>query len=674
MLKRYPRLLLASLLCLFFNQTNHAIASDRIALVIGNGAYQASSLKNSVNDAQDISAALQDLSFDVTTLTDADQPRMIEAIRDFGQKLGEGVTGLFYYAGHGIQVDGHNYLVPINTDIQSEDEIRFSAIDVGQILAKMEASKNGLNIIMLDACRNNPFKNSFSRAFGSRGLAVAQAPTGSMVVYATAPNTIAGDGGERNGVFTGNLLKHIKKPNVNLEEVIRMTRAGVVAQTNSKQVPWSSSSLTKPFYFSPSSTEDLAVKNAKPDSKLAQQQPANGDNSRQRSQSPKFGDEELTNWFAIRETDDPVKLQLFLQRFPDGMFSNSAQLKINSLKTNNVELYIETIPTGANVRILNITPIYTYGMLLETGNYHIEVSHPKHTTQTIWIALNEEALHIIELEPREAVEKTLEIKQPDADIEAARRRQSEQTLSTNIPILPIDSKTAKKWHKKAVKATKNQNWPEVIRTESLAIEADPQHIDALINRGLAYINLKYFDHADSDIDKVLSLDSTNMIAQNNKGIVWEFKKDLRNAITTYRQSCKTGFQTACENFKRLTGYFPADKSEYYRLKGLNNFNKGEYEQAIDNTTVAINTDKTNHMALILRSAAYTMTNQAQLGFQDATNAIKLNPDDALGYNNLGFSYEKLGSTVDALINYTIACNMGAQLSCQNLQLIKSKGK
>ncbi|MDO9632911.1 MAG: caspase family protein, partial [Humidesulfovibrio sp.] len=164
------------LTCLLLALAEPAGAERRIALVIGNGAYKAAPLKNPVNDARDMAASLKRLGFDVTLLTDAGQQQMDAAVREFGLKLRQGGAGLFYYAGHGLQVAGENYLVPVNANIQTESDVRYTCLPAGMVLGKMEDARNDLNIIILDACRNNPFARSFRST--EQGLAKMDAPTG----------------------------------------------------------------------------------------------------------------------------------------------------------------------------------------------------------------------------------------------------------------------------------------------------------------------------------------------------------------------------------------------------------------------------------------------------------------------------------------------------------------
>jgi len=242
------RLTTLAILLIFITPSISLSAQDRrIALVIGNGAYKSSPLRNPVNDATDIANALRNLGFSVILKTNANQRIMKESIRVFGKKLRLGGVGLFYFAGHGLQVKGQNFLIPTGANIESEADVEYEAVDAGRVLAQMEEAENDLNIIILDACRDNPFTRSFRS--GDRGLAKMDAPKGSLVAYATAPGSVAADGDGRNGIYTKYLLKYISNPNLKVEEVLKQVRIGVINETDEKQIPWESSSLTGEFYF-----------------------------------------------------------------------------------------------------------------------------------------------------------------------------------------------------------------------------------------------------------------------------------------------------------------------------------------------------------------------------------------------------------------------------------------
>ncbi len=221
----------------------------RVALVIGNGDYRsAPRLTNPTNDAADMSAALRKLGFDVVDGKNLDRRGVDDAIRTFGRKLDRADLAAFFYAGHGLQVAGKNYLVPIDARLERPGDLALDAVDVGVVLAQMEAEQR-VNLIFLDACRDNPLARSLARSLGARsasvgqGLASIQSALGTMIVYATQPDNVALDGEGRNSPFTAALLKHVGDSGIDIATVIRRVRAEVVTATGQKQVPWDHSSL-----------------------------------------------------------------------------------------------------------------------------------------------------------------------------------------------------------------------------------------------------------------------------------------------------------------------------------------------------------------------------------------------------------------------------------------------
>jgi hypothetical protein len=238
--------------------TINSTESQRLALIIGNSDYATSPLKNPVNDARDMSKALKKLGFQVIYEEDATRRKMDDAVRSFYQKLRNGGgVGLFYYAGHGMQVKGRNYLIPIGARIETESDVEHESIDIARILGKMEDAGNPVNIVILDACRDNPFAKSFRSARG--GLARMDAPTGTIVAYATAPESVAADGNDQNGIYTKHLLKALIVPGLTIEQVFKTVRNSVINETDSRQIPWESTSLRGDFYFSPARKESGCV-------------------------------------------------------------------------------------------------------------------------------------------------------------------------------------------------------------------------------------------------------------------------------------------------------------------------------------------------------------------------------------------------------------------------------
>jgi uncharacterized caspase-like protein len=220
----------------------------RVALVIGNTSYETSPLLNSVNDARDMAQALSDFGFEVIFKENLSQREMKQSIRVFGDRISQGGVGLFYFAGHAVQVKGHNYLIPVGTRISNEGEVENEAIDIGLVLTQMESAKNSMNIMILDACRNNPFPRHLRSL--SKWLAPIDAPCGTLIAYATAPGAEAMDGRGRNGLYTQELLKAMRTPGLSIEEIFKRVRIAVQRLTYGRQTPWESSSLISDFYFS----------------------------------------------------------------------------------------------------------------------------------------------------------------------------------------------------------------------------------------------------------------------------------------------------------------------------------------------------------------------------------------------------------------------------------------
>ncbi len=221
----------------------------RIALVIGNAAYQTSPLRNPKNDAIAMAAELRTMGFEVMEYTDLGQADMIKKIREFGNKLAaDKGTGLFYFAGHGLQLNGENYIVPVDAMIEKEQDVELEAVNLKRVLGEMDYAQNDLNIVILDACRNNPFARSF-RSGGNNGLATTIAPKGTFIAYATAPGSVASDGTGQNGLYTEELVKAMRTPGKRIEDVFKQVRNGVYEKSGKQQVPWENSSIFGDFYF-----------------------------------------------------------------------------------------------------------------------------------------------------------------------------------------------------------------------------------------------------------------------------------------------------------------------------------------------------------------------------------------------------------------------------------------
>lgn len=283
-----------------------AATAHRLALVIGNNAYTDGVLKNPINDARSMAGTLRELGFEVRVLENADRMAMQRAVVDFGRKLNENTVGLFYFAGHGMQVRGANYLIPVKAEITSEEEVEVEGLDVAYVMARMATARNQFNIVILDACRNNPFQRSFRSA--SNGLAAISAPTGTLIAYATAPGSVASDGDTANGIYTAELVKAIRQPGVSMEEAFKQARTGVITRTQGRQTPWESSSVTGHFSFKPAPAQVASL-----------------------AAPPRDNAAEVALWNAVKDSQDPRDYQAYLDSYPNGIFDRLARVRIAAL-------------------------------------------------------------------------------------------------------------------------------------------------------------------------------------------------------------------------------------------------------------------------------------------------------------------------------------------------------
>ncbi|MCK5925965.1 MAG: DUF4189 domain-containing protein, partial [Methylococcales bacterium] len=244
---------------------------------------------------------------------------------------GNAGVGLFYYAGHGMQVDGSNYLIPIGASIQQSYDVSEESVSANYILKAMEASGNKLNIVILDACRNNPFARGWRSGTANGVLARMDAPTGSIIAYATGPGDTAEDGNSSNGTYTKHLLKNMDTPGLSIEEVFKKVRIGVIEDTSKKQVPWESNSLTGNFYF----IENLTIAPNKP---LIIPPPVSAPRS----------NEEIIYWNTIKSSDNPSYFKAYIDKYGDsGQFTAIANIRKNELIALQSASKVITTPTKA---------------------------------------------------------------------------------------------------------------------------------------------------------------------------------------------------------------------------------------------------------------------------------------------------------------------------------------
>jgi uncharacterized caspase-like protein len=290
-----------------------AFAADalgkRVALVIGNGAYTTSvELANPKNDATDVAEALRQLGFEVYEGIDLDKTGMDHKIRDFAEGISGAQLALFFYAGHGLQVNGQNYLMPVDARLTKASGLDFEMVRLDLVQRAMEREAS-VNIIMLDACRDNPLGRSLARALGTRssavtsGLAPMESGEGTLIIFSTQPGNTASDGAGRNSPFSAALLKHISAPGDDLPTILINVRNDVMAATGRRQVPWEHSALTTKVYFTPPKLANPSEPT--PDQRM-----------------------ELAFWESVKDSTNPAVLRSYLEQYPQGTFAPLARALI----------------------------------------------------------------------------------------------------------------------------------------------------------------------------------------------------------------------------------------------------------------------------------------------------------------------------------------------------------
>ncbi len=290
-----------------------ASGGPRLALVIGNQAYKTGALTNPDNDARDMAVALRQFGFDVTLGSDLSQQRMEETIEKFLGKVNPGAVVVFYYSGHGIQVQDQNYLVPIDFEAATAVEAKYHSYPVNQLLDRLQEQGAALEIVILDACRNNPFRNL--RSVGG-GLAAMDTGKGTYIAFATAPGRTADDNPNgRNGLFTGELLAELKTGDGTLDQIFNHVRARVTERSGGAQTPWSVSSVVGDYYFrtsNGSAAPPSGVVNApSADTQL---------------------EAEVELWQSIKDSGQAALFEDYLRQYPDGRFASVAKARIAELK------------------------------------------------------------------------------------------------------------------------------------------------------------------------------------------------------------------------------------------------------------------------------------------------------------------------------------------------------
>jgi uncharacterized caspase-like protein len=295
-----------------------SLTEDRVALVIGNAAYKNDPLDNPVNDVRLIGSRLEQAGFKVTRRENLDRNGMAAALRDFGAALNENTVAVLYYAGHALQLRDQNYMIPIDAEIRSEDDIGLQGVDLTFILGRMSRAKSRVNVVILDACRDNPFaKRAGGNPSNASGLAQMDAPIGTLLAYATAPGKQAPDGigKQGNSIYTAELARHLLTPGLPVELMFKRVREGVVRESRQLQVPWEHSSLLGEFAFVPGFAGAPA-----PTATAAAAGTAEADAAA-----------EAALWSSVQGAARADEFRAYLRQYPNGRFADAARQRIAAL-------------------------------------------------------------------------------------------------------------------------------------------------------------------------------------------------------------------------------------------------------------------------------------------------------------------------------------------------------
>ena len=299
------------------------LLAPRRALVIGNGKYSVGPLRNPPNDATAIAEALRSQGFEVQLALDLRREEMRQAIGRYGDALARAKpVALFYFAGHGLQLAWRNYLVPVDANLKSAADVQAQCIDVNTLIASIRKAANPMNVIILDACRDNPFEPRLEE----KGLSQLDAPPGTLLAYATSPGNVASDGGGTHGLYTEHLLREMKVPETKIEDVFKRVRLGVRRRSNGRQIPWESTSLEDDFWFIP--PRELK--------KLADEE------------AERAFQQEAAAWQKADAAPSPAALEEYLRLYPSGRFAELAQLQLDTLLARQGEQPIQMASSAGN--------------------------------------------------------------------------------------------------------------------------------------------------------------------------------------------------------------------------------------------------------------------------------------------------------------------------------------
>lgn len=604
----------------------------RIALVIGNGAYQhVKQLKNPTNDAALLATTLRKLGFDVLVETDRSQVQMKRLIREFGRRLREaGGVGVFYFAGHGVQARGVNYLIPVDAEIQLEADLEDAGVNLNFVLNTMDDAQNTLNIAILDACRDNPFPNGSRSA--SVGLAQVRAPTGTLIAYATAPDSVAADGHGANSPYAEELTKQMQVSGVLLETMFRRVAEEVSSRSGGRQEPWYSANVKGDFFFGgkPSASNQTEYLNQTIDAAAF----------------------ELSYWESIRTSNDPEDFRSYLERYPNGSFTELARRRATRTQPPTVKKTGEDNNNPNNTSATEAKPtIAQADELLRQREFAaarnaaklLLQSHP--TNPQVWRIAGFAALNL-----KQYSEAAVDL-QKAVEMESRTEGENLNTISALAQAYVLSES-----YERAL--------PLLVRVTNQP-GSKPDHL-LLYYRGIAEYKTGNHQNAEISFNAVLKLEPKDSLSLFYLAQIAIAKNDLDGAIAVLnratsndarltgawvlltaahlRRAARTN-DTAKEDADYLSAVRAGENlvklrgdQEALTLFGQALLGAKQFARAVVTLERAVGTDA-NAVTFYLLGIAYSRTNNFSKAITVLQTAATKSPEDVNIYRELGYAYE-----------------------------------
>ena len=486
-----------------------AQAAKRVALVIGNSAYKhTGELANPRNDATDVAGALKAHGFQVITGLDLDKAALDNKIRDFAVALQGADVGLFFYAGHGLQVSGQNYLVPIDAQLTTASALDFEMVSLTRVHRIME-SEAQTNILIIDACRDNPLARNLARAMGTRsleigrGLAAVELGVGTLISFSTQPGNAALDGSGRNSPFAGALTRHMSSSSSDdLSTLLIKVRNDVIAETKRRQVPWEHSALTGQFYFKP----QPELKPAAPAAPVAPVLPSSGEAERA--------------WILIKDTNSAAVLEAFIARYRDTFYAELARERVKELKDREKTAALQAKRGADEAEQRQLDALKSEEERRARAEAEAKRTAEEAERRRVAVLKAEE-----ERRARAAAEAEARRKTEEVEV-AARRVEEERTRIRFSDAM-----------NKGNASSKSDNWDKAVVDYSEAIRIDSKPI-AFRQRGIAYRRKGDHSRAMADFNEAIRLDPNFAAAFYSRGIAYEIQRDYSRAIVDFDEAIR----------------------------------------------------------------------------------------------------------------------------------------